>query len=62
MRDFAFKILDLAGDLERVVVGPHDDDDGDDGGLDGGNDGGLDSFGSDSDSNGGAPPAVTTSA
>jgi hypothetical protein len=57
VKDFAFKINVLSRGLERVVVGPDDDDDdSDDGGFDGGDDGSLD--GSDSDS--GAPPAATT--
>jgi hypothetical protein len=51
---YAFKINVLVGDLERGVLAPVDDDDGDDGGLD--------VSGSGSDSDGGAPPAVTTSA
>jgi hypothetical protein len=50
--DYAFKINVLVGDLESGVLTPIDDDGGDDGGLDV----------SDSDSDGGAPPAVTTSA
>jgi hypothetical protein len=55
--DYAFKVNVLAGQLEREVVPPVYDDD-DDGGLD------ICSFGSDSDSDseGGAPPAATTSA
>jgi hypothetical protein len=53
MKDFAFKIHDLAGDLERVVVGPDDDGDGNDGGFDSGDYGSLDVSGSDSDSDGG---------
>jgi hypothetical protein len=61
-KDFAFKIHDLAGDLERVVVSPHDhDDDSDNGGFVGDDYGSLDGSGSDYDSNGGAPPVVTTS-
>jgi hypothetical protein len=55
MMDYAFKINVLAGELERGVLPPVYDDDDDD-------DGGLDVSGSDSDSNGGASPAVTTSA
>jgi hypothetical protein len=46
VKDFAFKIHILAGDLERVVVGPVDVNSGDNGGLNG----------SGSDSDGGAPP------
>jgi hypothetical protein len=53
MMDYAFKINVLAGELERGVLPPPVyDDDGD-------NDGVLDVSGSDSDA--GAPPAVTTS-
>jgi hypothetical protein len=57
MMDYAFKVNVLAGHLEREVVPPDDDDD-DDGGLD------VSSSGSDSnsDSDGGAPLAATTSA
>jgi hypothetical protein len=58
MTDYAFKINILAGDLERGVPAPVDDDDGDDGSLDGSSTG----SGSGSDSDGGAPPAATTSA
>jgi hypothetical protein len=50
--DYAFKITILAGKMERGVLPPVYDDDSDD-------DGGLDV--SDSDSDGGAPPAATTS-
>jgi hypothetical protein len=55
VKDYAFKINVLVGDLERGVLAPVDDD--------GGDDGSLDIFGSgfDSDSDGGAPQAVTTS-
>jgi hypothetical protein len=56
--DYAFKINVLVGDLERGVLPPVDDDSGDDGGLDVSRAGS--GFGSDSDS--GAPPAVTISA
>jgi hypothetical protein len=56
MKDYAFKINILAGDLERGVLAPVDDDGGDNGSLDGSG------YGSDSNSDGGAPPAVTTSA
>jgi hypothetical protein len=52
VKDYAFKTNILAGELERGVLAPVDDDDG--------NDGSLDSSGSDSDS--GAPPEATTSA
>jgi hypothetical protein len=55
--DYAFKVNSLAGNLEREVPPPpvyYDDDD--DGGLD------VSSSGSDSNSDGEAPPAVTTSA
>jgi hypothetical protein len=56
--DYAFKINVLAGELERGVLPPpvYDDDGHDDGGLD------VSGSGFDSDSNGGAPPAATTSA
>jgi hypothetical protein len=53
VKDYAFKITVLVGDLERGVLTPVDDDDGDYGGLD--------VSGSGSDSDGGAPPAATTS-
>jgi hypothetical protein len=56
VKDYAFKIIVLVGDLERGVLAPVDDDDGDDGGLD------VSGSGSDSNSDGGAPPAATTSA
>jgi hypothetical protein len=56
VKDYAFKINVLVGDLERGVFAPVDDADSDDGGLD------VSGFGSDSDSDGGAPPATTTSA
>jgi hypothetical protein len=52
VKDYAFKINVLVGDLERGVLAPVDDD--------GGDDGGLDVSGSSSDSDGWAPPAVTT--
>jgi hypothetical protein len=54
VKDYAFMINFLVGDLERGVLAPVDDDSSDDGGLD--------VSGSDSDSDGGAPPAATTSA
>jgi hypothetical protein len=54
VKGYAFKINILAGDLERGVLAPDDDDDDCDGSLDG--------SGSGSDSGGGALPAVTTSA
>jgi hypothetical protein len=53
VKDYAFKIKVFVANLERGVLAPVDDDNGDDGGLD--------VSGSDSDSNGGAPPAATTS-
>jgi hypothetical protein len=52
--DYAFKVNVLAKQLEREVVPPVYDDD--DGGLD------VTSSGSDSDSDGRAPPVATTSA
>jgi hypothetical protein len=56
--DYAFKINVLAGELERGVSPPINDDDGDEDGV-------LDVSGSgssfDSDSDSGAPSAVTTS-
>jgi hypothetical protein len=55
VKDYALKINVLVGDLERGVLAPVDDDGGDDGGLD------VSRSGSDFDSDGGAPPAVTTS-
>jgi hypothetical protein len=58
MKDYAFKINIFVGDLERGVLAPIDDDGGDDGSLDGSGSG----FSSGSDPDGGAPPAVTTSA
>jgi hypothetical protein len=58
VKDYAFKINVLVGDLERGVLAPVDDDRGDDGGLDVSGSG----FGSDSNSDSGAPPAATTSA
>jgi hypothetical protein len=54
--DYAFKINVLAGQLEREVLPPVYDDNDDDGGLD------VSSSGSDSDFDGGAPLAETTSA
>jgi hypothetical protein len=58
MKDYAFKINVLVGDLEGGLFAPVDDN--------GGDDGGLDMFGSDSGSDsisdGGAPSAATTSA
>jgi hypothetical protein len=62
VRDFTFKIHDLAWDLERVMVTPHNDDDSDDGSLDSGDIGGLDGSSPDSNSDGGAPPVATNSA
>jgi hypothetical protein len=58
MKDYAFEINVLLGDLERGVLAPVDDDSGDDGGLN------VSSSGSDSDSDSdsGAPPVATTSA
>jgi hypothetical protein len=55
VKDYAFKINVLVGDLERGVLAPVDKDSGDNGGLD------VSGSGSDSDSDGGAPPVVTTS-
>jgi hypothetical protein len=54
MKDYTFKINVLVRDLERGVLAPVDDD--------GGDDGGLDVSGYSSNSDGGAPPAATTSA
>jgi hypothetical protein len=54
MMNYAFKIKVLAGEMERGVLPPVYDDDEDD-------DVGLYVFASGSDSDGGAPPAVTTS-
>jgi hypothetical protein len=56
VKDYAFKINVLVGDLERGVLAPVDDDSGDDGVLD------VFGSGFGSDSEGGAPPAATTSA
>jgi hypothetical protein len=56
VKDYAFKINVLVGDLERGVLAPVNDYGGDDGGLD------VSSSGSGFDSNGGAPPVATTSA
>jgi hypothetical protein len=58
VKDYAFKINVLVGDLDRGVLAPVDDDGGDDGGLDVSSS--SSGFGSDSD--GGAPLAATTSA
>jgi hypothetical protein len=55
--DYALKINVLAGELERGVP-PTPVYDDDDGGLEVSGSG----YGSDSDSDGGAPPAATTSA
>jgi hypothetical protein len=52
VKDYTFKINILAGDLERGVLTPVVDDGSDDASLDG----------SGSYSDGGAPPAATTSA
>jgi hypothetical protein len=52
MNDYAFKINILSWDLEIGVLAPIDNGGGDDGSLDG----------SGSGSDGGAPPATTTSA
>jgi hypothetical protein len=54
--DYAFKVNVLAGQLEREMVPPVYYDDDDDGNLD------VSNSGSDSDSDGGAPPAETISA
>jgi hypothetical protein len=54
VKDYAFKINILVGDLERGVLTPVIDDDSDDGSLD--------DSGSGSDSDSGAPLAATTSA
>jgi hypothetical protein len=56
VKDYAFKIHILVGDLERGMLAPINDDGGDDGSLDGS------SPGSGSSSDCGVPPAVTTSA
>jgi hypothetical protein len=53
VKDYAFKISVLVGDLERGVLPPVDDDSSDGGGLD--------FSGSSSDFDGGAPPAASTS-
>jgi hypothetical protein len=55
VKDYAFKINVLVGDLERGVLVAVDKDSGDNGGLD------VSGSGSNSDSDGGAPPVVTTS-
>jgi hypothetical protein len=54
--DYAFKVNVLAGNLKREVVPPVYYNDDDDGSLD------VSSSGSDSDSDGGAPSAASTSA
>jgi hypothetical protein len=54
VKDYAFKINVLVGELERGVLSLVDDNDDDDGGLD------VSYSGSDSD--GGAPLVMTTSA
>jgi hypothetical protein len=56
VKDYAFKINVLVGDLKRGVLTPVNDDGGDDGGLDVSGS----SSGSDSDSDGGAPPTAST--
>jgi hypothetical protein len=58
MKDNAFKINVLVGDLERGVLAPV----GDVGGLDVSDSGSGSNSDSDSDSDGGALPVVTTSA
>jgi hypothetical protein len=58
VKDYAFKINVLVGDLERGVL--VNDDGGDDGGLDVSVS--VSGSGSGSDSDGGSPPAATTSA
>jgi hypothetical protein len=60
VKDFAFKIHELVGDIKRVLVGIGDDGDNNDEGFDSSDYRSLDS--SSSDSNGGAPQAETTSA
>jgi hypothetical protein len=55
MKDYAFEINVLVGDLERGVLGPVDDDGGDDGSLDVSGSGSGSDSDSDSDSDGGAP-------
>jgi hypothetical protein len=57
MKDYAFKVNVLVGDLERGVLAPVDNDGSDDGGLDVSGSG----SGSDSDSDSGVRPAATTS-
>jgi hypothetical protein len=54
VKDYTFKINILIRNLERGVLAPVDDDDDDD-------DGSLNGSSSGSDSDGGAPLAVTTS-
>jgi hypothetical protein len=56
MKDYTFEINVLVGDLERGVLVAVDDNNGDVGGHD------VFGSGSDSDSDGGAPPPATTSA
>jgi hypothetical protein len=58
MKDYAFEINVMVGNLERGVLAPVDDDGSDDGGLD------VSGSGSDSDSisDSGTPPVATTSA
>jgi hypothetical protein len=58
MKDYAFKINIVVGDLERGVLAPVDNDGDDDGSPDGSGSGSDSDFDSDS----GAPLAVTTSA
>jgi hypothetical protein len=57
VKDYAFKINVLVGDLERGVLAPVDDNDSDDGGLDVSGSGSC----SGSDTDGGAPLVATTS-
>jgi hypothetical protein len=56
VKDYAFKINVLVGDLERGVLTPVDNDGGDDAGFN------VSGSNSDSNSDGGAPLAATTSA
>jgi hypothetical protein len=58
VKDYTFKINVFVGDLERGMLAPIDDDGCDNGGLDISGSG----SGYDSNSDGEAPPAVTTSA
>jgi hypothetical protein len=60
VKDYTFKINVFVGDLERGMLAPIDDDGGDNGGLD--ISGSGSGSGYDSNSDGEAPPAVTTSA